>query len=304
MPDRNRKTISATQVSALFDCSPYETRFSLYHWFKEPGEWTPDQDPGDERMEWGRKMQHLILETAADALELEITENEEDEYIRRGDLGATLDATVYCPDRGPGALECKAVFDFTQWMQRWGGGVPPRDLELQLQTQMLVGDGSDTPYQWGIFAVWVCGEMHYFERKPSEDLWKQIVGRSASFMASLAEGIEPDPFGAPVEVPIINRMYPAAEEKKIIDVDRDDLEEDARMYVYATEQQRFWKKTVDKIKPRLMNAARDADTVRFPHGTSMYVSKSQTKGGTYERKPGLRTTLKVDRPADDATVDL
>src|SRR6185503_18450379 len=117
MPDPARRTVSATESPMLFNASPYGTRWTLWQRHANGIEIPYDVN---ERMEWGTLMQPLLLEQAARDLKLEVTP--EHRYVSRGSLGCTRDATVYCPDRGPGALETKCVFDYKTWMTKWGGG--------------------------------------------------------------------------------------------------------------------------------------------------------------------------------------
>ncbi len=172
MPDPTGRTVSASQAPALFGKSPYATRWMLHHRFAGA---IPEQAPSG-RMDWGKALQPLLLRAAAADLKLEVAAPEAEglaptdlydgqPYVRRDNLGCTKDAIVNCPERGAGALEAKCCFDYRQWMTRWAGGAaPPEDTEIQLQCQLHVGDGRE-PYAWGVVAVWVCGDMHYFERK-------------------------------------------------------------------------------------------------------------------------------------------
>src|ERR1700719_3590099 len=173
MPDPNRITLSATEAPALFGASPYLTKFMLYHKFAN-GE--NIEKPADERMNWGKLMQPIIIEQVAKERGLEVIPNP-DLYVRRGLLGCTRDATIIAPGIGPGALEIKCVFDYRAWMQKWNGGkTVPREVEIQLQQQMYVGqDGhinqlDGQHYLWGLICVWVCADLYYFERKPITDL--------------------------------------------------------------------------------------------------------------------------------------
>src|SRR6202030_2608549 len=173
MPDPERKTLSATESPALFGASPYVTRWMLYQKFAN-GE--NIEKPADERMNWGKLMQPIIIEQVARERGLEVIPNN-DTYVRRGLLGCTRDATIIAPGIGPGALKIKCVFDYRVWMTKWNGGkTVPREVEIQLQQQMFVGDGDSnltpeviekaTPYNWGLIAVWVCADLYYFERQP------------------------------------------------------------------------------------------------------------------------------------------
>src|ERR1700744_3883770 len=102
MPDPTKATISATEMSGLLGVSPYVTKWMLYQRFAKGIE-GPGPDPN--RLDWGTKMEPLLLEQAAADLHLEVTKSQI--YLRRGLLGCTRDADIYDPQRGPGALETK-----------------------------------------------------------------------------------------------------------------------------------------------------------------------------------------------------
>ena len=72
MPDQTRKTISSTQASALVDQSPYMTKWMLYQWLRRED---PGEDEADARMQWGLKMQPLVLAQCAEDLRLEVIPN-------------------------------------------------------------------------------------------------------------------------------------------------------------------------------------------------------------------------------------
>lgn len=105
MPDPLRQTISATEAAALFEVSPYLTPWMLYQRFAGGME----IDPLDVhvRMDWGTRMEPLILQYAAEQYGLEIRPNKGPDgaqvYVRNGLLGCTRDAEVYCPSRGESA---------------------------------------------------------------------------------------------------------------------------------------------------------------------------------------------------------
>ena len=118
MPDPRLETVSASQAAALFNRSPYDTRWTLYQRFIG----NVPEDAADNRMAWGKRMQPLLLEAAGEDLALEVQPPDAfglavddmfqgDPYLRNGMLGCTRDALVVCPDRGPGALELKCCFD-------------------------------------------------------------------------------------------------------------------------------------------------------------------------------------------------
>jgi hypothetical protein len=273
MPDPTRQTISATQTPALFGASPYLTRWMLLRHFIHGD---PIDSPTHNRMDWGKKLQPLVLEQAAADLRLEVRPNAGDVYARRSALrlGCTRDAEIFCPDRGPGALETKCVFDYGTWMDEWNGGKdPPRHIEIQLQQQMLVGAGDGSvlsdPFDWGVLAVWVCGEVHYFDRKPIHELWNAMTLEAERFFDDVAGGREGEPFGAPIESELLNRLFKPTP-GKVLDLSSEPIAykiaEDVRMMAAARADRLVAEKT-EKIKKAAIGALmKDADELVLVHG--------------------------------------
>jgi hypothetical protein len=147
-----------------------------------------------------------------------------DVYHRRGLLGCTRDATIICPDRGPGALETKCVFDYRTWMTDWEGG----KRRPAARNPASAADASATarqPIQWGVIAAWVAGEVHYFERKPIVDLWERCT-RPPTLLQDREDMREPDPFGVPIEVEWLTKMLPTTK-GKVVDLSTDAQRRDA-----------------------------------------------------------------------------
>ena len=117
MPDPTRKTVSATQVSALLGCNPYLTRWLLWRNFKHGDE---ADVTASGRMLWGTRMQPVILAAVAEEMNLEVAHNDDDQYFRNDLLrmGCTPDGTIYDLNRGPGAVECKNS-DWMAWRDTW-----------------------------------------------------------------------------------------------------------------------------------------------------------------------------------------
>lgn len=279
MPDPTLKTISATEAPGLFNASPYVTRWMLFQKFAKGI--SLDTQP-DARMTWGKKLQPLILEHVAAELRLEIRPNAEDAYARRGLLGCTRDAMIFCPDRGPGAVETKCVFDYGVWMADWNGGrQPPRHHELQLQQQMFVGDENGS-FTWGVLPAWVCGDIKYFERKPMPDLWRKLEDEAAKFFDDVAAMREPDPFGSAIEVPWLRELFPP-EKGKTIDLsahpDASRLVEIAVAYKNAKEQEAAGARTAEPGRAQLLAVAKDAEEIILPEGVRVSVRASGPHNG-------------------------
>lgn len=298
MPDPTLATLSATESPALFGVSPYVTKWMLWCRFAKG---IDISEPENERMSWGKKLQPLVLAQAAEDLRLEVIPNKDDDYKRRGLLGCTTDALIICPDRGPGALETKCIFDYMTWMRDMDGGKTlPKPHEIQLQQQMYVGD-EKTPFTWGVIAVWVSGDMHYFEREPIADLWSLLEKEAAQFFDEVKAGKEPDPFGVPVEVPLLSKLF-APKAGKVLELESatgvNDFLTAARLYKQASADESAAKKMKDTLKPKLLAWMKDADEARLPGQVRVKNSRRAVKGGTYTRKDSVSAQIKVYVPDD------
>lgn len=268
MPDASKQTISASEIAALFGASPYVTPWLLWQRFARG---VDIDQAADSRMTWGTKLEPLILEQAAADLRFEVRPNRDESggqrYFRRGLLGCHRDGDIICPDRGPGAIEAKSIFEYGVWMDKWkGGDAPPRHIEMQIQIQMAVGDGV-TPYQWGIIPAWVCGEVHYFEREPIPEFWRKAETAAAAFFASVKADQEPDPFGVPIETPWYASLFPTVT-GKVLDLSGDDSAaahaDAARAYVAAKEGENAGKRIAEPLRAKLLALARDNQEVWLP----------------------------------------
>jgi hypothetical protein len=273
MPDITRETISATEMSGLLGVSPYLTKWMLFQRFAKgidaPG-------PEHNRLDWGTKMEPLLLEQAAADLRLEVTTNRQADgsqvYLRRGLLGCSRDADIYDPQRGPGALETKCCFDYKVLMQEWDGGkTPPRQHEIQLQQQMYVGDGIK-PFDWGVIALWCGGDMTYFQRKPMPDLWEKFELEAMQFFADVRAGAEPEPFGSPIEVPLLKQIFDKPTGEIINAVEKLGEVEATKLAqrVVDADYQRTIRLAAEKVEAetqaKLIAILKDADEIELPQG--------------------------------------
>jgi len=273
MPDPTKQTISATEMPGLLGVSPYVTKWMLYQRFAKgieaPG-------PDHNRLSWGTKMEPLLLEQAATDLRLDVTTNRQADgsqvYIRRGLLGCSRDADIYDPQRGPGALETKCCFDYKILMQEWDGGkTPPRQHEIQLQQQMCVGNGH-VPFEWGVIALWCGGDMTYFQRKPMLDLWAKFEVEAMQFFDDVKGGREPEPFGSPIEVPLLKQIFDQQTSEIINAVDVLGEAEATKLAqrVVDAEYQRVQRlaaeKVEEKVKAELLGLLKDATELDLPQG--------------------------------------
>lgn len=296
MPDPTKQTLSATQTPALFGASPYLTRWMLLRHFIHGD---PIDSPEHNRMDWGKRMQPLLLAQAAEDLHVEVHPNAGDTYVRRGLLGCTRDADIYCPDRGHGVLETKVVFDYAVWMRDWNGGkAPPKHVEIQTQQQMMVGDGDGgETYTWGVIGVWVCGEMKYFERKPLDELWHAINDEALKFFDDVRLRREGEPFGEAVEHPLLNRVFiPTV--GSVVDLTEHpkaaEFASKAQLLNYHREQRAAHDKSEKALKALFKATLGNAEEAVLLHGIK--VRQKQINKVAYSVKASSYSQLDVDIP--------
>lgn len=182
--------IGASEVAALFDCSPYLTRFELWH-RKAGNIATPafnaradDGTPEDERILWGVRLEAAIIDEAKERYGY--VDRDQVERLSNGKgLGGHPDRRVICPKRGPGILEIKTA----DWLVRKGWGDEPPSHYL-IQSQAYQGlDG----VAWGDVLVLVGGnklERFTYDFRPK--IYAEIERRVEAFWASI-EANDPPP---------------------------------------------------------------------------------------------------------------
>jgi hypothetical protein len=186
------------------------------------------------------------------------------------------------------------VFDYSTWMRDWDGGKRvPRWYELQMQTQLTVGDGAE-PFRWGMFAVWCCGEMHYMERELNPMVAKDLHDQAVSMLARVHNGDEPDPFGSALELPLLDKLLPIAKGKTL------DLREEPEAKKYAElgkmlqqfrKDANFYQKAAEDARNKLRTLARDNETVLLPYGVTIKLAARSMK--EHVRKASSWTAIDV-----------
>lgn len=285
MPDPNRKIISASQVAALFNVSPYQTRWMLYQSFKNP-DW-PDQTE-NERMEAGRFMEPGILAWSAHRMRLEVTPVEQ-VFVAREDglIGTTLDARVYDPQRGQGVVEAKLV-DWLVWKDEWTEDAAPKHIEIQVQSELMA-----TGHEWAIIACCVGGnDLRLYERVPMPEIQEQIRVEIEVFYQQLRGEIDPPPAtGRSIEIPGLLHLYPEAE--PTVEAEAMDITAAEAWVEYERAKQEAGAATKhrDNMKARLLGLAGNAGKLKVP-GSTIYIKKTRIPARTQHVQESIRTTFK------------
>lgn len=184
------KHVGASEVSALFDCNPWLTRFELFH--RKTGaiatpafnEIADDGTPENERIYWGVRLEAAIIEAAKERYGYTDRPPADPPLTNGKGLGGHPDRRVICPERGPGVIEIKMA----DWLVRKGWGDEP-PLHYLLQSQTYQGlDG----VKWGDVLVLVGGnklERFCYDFRPK--LYAEIEKRVEAFWQDVADGRAP-----------------------------------------------------------------------------------------------------------------
>jgi predicted phage-related endonuclease len=248
--------VGASEVAALFGCSPYLTRFELYH-RKKGNIATPkfnavvDGVPEDERIYFGVKLEAAIIEAAKERYGY--TDRDQVDKLSNGaGLGGHPDRRVICPERGPGILEIKTA----DWLVRkqWGDE-PPAHYLLQSQAYQ----GLDR-VQWGDVLVLVGGnklERFCYEFRPK--IYAEIERRVADFWQSI-EANDPPPADYTRDIETIGELYRDGTDETI-DLTADNLaHEAAAAFLFAKESRLEAEKREDAAKAELLDKLGTAST--------------------------------------------
>lgn len=217
--------ISSTEISALFNISPYSTPFELWH-EKKAGEIVELED--NDRMKWGRRLEDTIANGIAEELNLKVrrlkTYQRHDtckgfgasfDYEIVGDLSKAEIMKTHPHLKGPGILEIKNV-DFLIYRDQWEEDEAPPHIEAQLQQQLEI-----TGRSWGIIACLVAGnDMKYIVRERNKKVGEAMKKRVTEFWSTIESNSPPEP-NFEEDAEFIIRMY-GDSNQWVVDVSEDE----------------------------------------------------------------------------------
>jgi predicted phage-related endonuclease len=247
--------VGASECAALFDASPFLTKFELWHRRKgniaipEFNAINDDGTPESERVYWGIRLEAAIIEAAVERYGYTI-EGRDKRLANGNGLGGHPDAIAICPQRGRGILEIKTA----DWLVRKSWGEEP-PLHYLLQSQAYQGLAG---VEWGDVLVLVGGnklERFQYEFRPK--IYIEIEKRVAAFWRSI-EADEPPPADYTRDLDSIKQLYGEQGERTV------DLQTDNRAaaaaaeYLAAAEQVKEAQARKDAAQAELFDKLQDA----------------------------------------------
>jgi len=247
--------VSSTEVSALFGCNPYITKFQLWHQKKNMA---VDELEPNERMKWGTRLQNSIAYGIAE--DKEWTCQPKNEYIfdKVLNYGASFDFEVSNPEERC-LLEIKNV-DYLAFKNGWllhedGELEAPAHIELQVQHQLLVS-GLQTAY---IGALVGGNDVKLIKREADKNVHQAIKNAVAAFWKSIADNKPPEPdFGQDAE--FISKLYGYSEPGKFRTAN-ETIDKLASEYKSYSDTIRVAEGFKQEVKAKLLMIIEDAEKV-------------------------------------------
>jgi predicted phage-related endonuclease len=233
--------VGASECAALFDCSPYLTRFELWH--RRKGNIDSPDLSGVERVEWGLRLEPAIIAAAADRWGYQLEETPRRLSNGRG-LGGHPDQLA-TDERGPGIIEIKTA----DWLvfKQWGSEPPEHYLLQAIAYAGLAGRG------WCDIVVLVGGnrlERFCYDFRPK--IYAEIERRVEAFWQSI-EANDPPPADYTRDLDTIADLYRDGTDETV-DLTADNLaHEAAAAFLFAKEARLEAEKKEDAAKAELMD---------------------------------------------------
>ncbi len=255
-----KQNVGGSEIAALFDCSPWITRFSLWH--EKAGKVAPNAEEND-RMRLGKYMEPYIAGEMARKLGWKL-ERSKQYWIHPEitGMGCTLDFDITDHEWGPGICETKCVFDYSAYREQWAEDRAPPQYELQVQHQLAV-----TGRKWAAIAVLVMQTgtiMPAIIRRPSQQIINQIEREVLDFWDSIRAAKAPEPTGTDRELAILREIWPTTLSRKVVAIGDPDLNTEASLYRWATSELAGMERQQKASKAKLLAAAEDAELMRVP----------------------------------------
>lgn len=256
------KDITSTEISALFDLSPYMTEFELFHRKKDN---TVIDMSDNERVRWGRRLEDAIAFGVIEDHGLEARKCKEYFSLPSLRIGSSFDYMI----KDGGILEIKNI-DSLAFKEKWiveRGTVieAPPHIELQVQHQMFVSGAN-----YCIIAALVGGnKLTLLKREPDEFIAREIQKRATEFWNK--KSILP-------RFPLDTRRVIALNGSSRQDIsytgDYAGLRELARAYKESCDQERKATEGKETLKAKIFQEMGQAENA---HGEDFTISAKMTK---------------------------
>lgn len=201
------KGIGGSDAAAVLGLSRYKSPLEVY--LNKIGEGIEVEST--ERMQWGLKLERLILDEygARTGYDTQHNANQEISIHEKYDwFICTCDGWAYKPFEEKGVIECKNIDKWSA--SEWQDGHVPDEYLIQLQHNVGV-----TGCTWGVLCVLIGGnEWRYYEFDRDDELIALIIEKERAFwFDNVLARVPPDATGASLEV--LGKLYKHSNETSI-----------------------------------------------------------------------------------------
>ncbi len=291
MSDRS-KSIGASEVAALFGCSPWQSEYSL--WLLKTG--LIEEQESTERMKAGNYLERAIFQEwlsrecpDCDGIDIPLKHNTHRfSHPTYPFITATPDAVAIVG--GVGYVGDVKTVDQTR-RRAWDDGVPEY-YRIQLQTQMAVTGSARAV----LIAQFGFDELSHQWIDADPALQEEIVKRCSKFWRQVqGELPPPDPDGSEATTNALKRRKV---ESKSIELGPDVRELTRRLDIVSIDAKRA-NEAVQELKNKIRAALGNADTGLFPNGEGWAIRTVNRKEAVV--KASSYTTMKriTNKNAED-----
>lgn len=295
--------LTSTEVSALFDCSPYLTEYELY--LKKTGRLAEDFVETD-RIKWGKRLEAVIAQGVAEDRGLEVQPFKNYMRIPELRMGSSFDFIILeGAGTTRGLMEIKNV-DGLQFRRAWieGGDdaddeAPPH-IEFQVQHQMEVAD-----IEWCLIVALVGGNTpKVIARQRDREIGALIREKVAQFWKRVDTGNAPAP-NFSKDADTLARLYRDNDGSTIDLSDNPRLAELCRTYKEAGVRAKEAAVAKDAAKAEILTIIESAKSIAAD-GFKISAGTNKVSYRSHDRAASERVTITLTKiPAThiEATVE-
>lgn len=256
--------IGSSEIAALFDVSPFTSKFALWH--EKKGNYTPDI--ASKRMDAGTFLEDGIAKWWAFENSLQIEDFNSIWLDDVHKISATPDRFVIT-EAARYPLEIKNI-DYKEFKEKWKEE-PPIYYQLQLSQQMML-DGSE----YGFIVACVGGNaLHEYKIKYNPKIGDLIRKKVAEFWKSIEDGIEPK-ISSHNDLDIVKSLFKEGVGLGHIDLTNDNYLPSLAADLKEKSAKRLsLQKEEDRLKAEIFNKLGDYDTASC---NGFFIAKSRKKG--------------------------
>jgi len=197
-----RTGIGGSDAAAVLGVNPWKSALEV--WAEKVGLMDPPDLSENEAVEFGTKLEGVVLETLAERTGRHIERWPQTRIVRHPEkswLLCTPDAFEHDPDKGRGIVQAKTTSAYR--LRDWQGDEPPLHYQVQIQHEMAA-----TGCEWGTLCCLVGGQRFlWFDVRRNDRFVEAMLKREAHFWRLVETQTPPEPDGSPGADKVLGKLY-------------------------------------------------------------------------------------------------